>query len=200
MQRSRPLSGFAVVLAAGALVLTGCGGGGSKANASAGSSTTTTAATGRNTAAFQKYRDCLKQHGVDLPNFGQRGQRQGQAGETTGSSVPPRTQPSLPAGVTQEQFQAAQQACESLRPTGGFGGGAGGGVRNSAAFQAYVSCLADHGVAVSTTTSTSTTAGTAPPQRPGQEFDRNDPHFASANQVCMALLPQPSTTTTTAAQ
>jgi hypothetical protein len=196
MQRSRPVSGFAVVLAAGTLVLAGCGGGGSsKASASAGSSTTTTAATGRNTAAFAKYRDCLKQHGVDLPNFGQRGQRQG--GETPGSSVPPRTQPSLPAGVTQQQFDAAQQACESLRPAGGFGGG-GGGVRNSAAFKAYVSCLADHGVAVSTTTSTSTTAGTASPQRPGQQFDRNDPHFASANQVCMALLPQPSTTTTTA--
>ena len=199
MDRSRPLCGFVAALFVGALVLAGCGSGGSKANASASSTTSTTAPGGRNAAAFTKYRDCLKQHGIDLGTFAGGGpRRQNDAsGDTTPSSQPPRTAPSLPAGVTQEQFQAAQQACASLRPAGG--GFGGGGIRNTAAFQAYVSCLADHGVAVSTTTtSTSTTAGTAPPQRPGQQFDRNDPHFASANQICQALLPQPSTTRTTA--
>ena len=220
MERSRPVSGLVVAVFVGALALAGCGGGGSKANASATSSTSTTAANGRDTAAFQKYRDCLKQHGVDLPaNFGGGGGagRQGGNGgggqadnaappatDATGSTVP-RNRGTLPPGVDQQTFQAAQQACESLRPAGGFGGGNGqGGIRNSAEFRAYVSCLADHGVPVSTTTSTSTppstTAGGGGGGRPGQQFDRNDPHFASANQICMALLPQPSTTTTTAAK
>lgn len=196
MHRSRPVSGFVIALAVGGLLLAGCGGGGtSKAGASATSSTSTTAANARSAEA-QKYRDCLKQHGVDLPNFGGgagAGRSGNQADGTTGSSVP-RTRPSLPPGVDQQTFQAAQQACESLRPTGAFGGQ--GGARNNPAFRAYVSCLADHGVAVSTTTSTSTASGNAQPT--GREFDRNDPHFAAANQVCMALLPQPSTTTTTA--
>ncbi|MCU1486996.1 MAG: hypothetical protein JWN67_3742, partial [Actinomycetia bacterium] len=100
--------------------------------------------------------------------------------------------PSLPAGVTQAQLQAAQDACADKRPAGGgFGGGGGGGAAGSTAFQAYASCLADHGVTVTTA---STTAGQ--PARPG--IDRNDPDFAKANETCSALLPQqgsPSTTT-----
>jgi hypothetical protein len=180
--------GAAAAILFGSALLVGCGTG-SKAHASSGSSSTTsTTAAGRNGAAFQAYRTCLSQHGVNVPDVG-RGQRP-QGG--SGADPTPRTAPSLPAGVTQQQFQAAQQACASLRPTGGFGGANGGGVRNSAAFRAYLSCLADHGVPVSTTTSTTA------PVRQGQLFDRNDPHFAAANQVCMALLPTPSSTTTVA--
>src|SRR5437588_9371625 len=119
-----------------ALAAAGCGGGSTKASASATTTTTTSTTTDR-TAALQKYRDCLAQHGVTLPaGTGQQRQQQGPPPSNT-----PRT---LPSGVDQKTFEAAQQACASLRPQGGFGGG----VRDSAAFRAYASCLADHGVTV----------------------------------------------------
>ncbi len=58
----------------------------------------------------------------------------------TGSARPT---PSLPAGVTQAQYQAALQACRSQLPAGG---GFGRGGANSAAFAAYRNCLQLHGV------------------------------------------------------
>jgi hypothetical protein len=173
-----------VLLLALVVLVAGCGsGGGSKANAGATSTSTTTAPAG---AGFEQYRDCLSQHGVDLPE----GRRPG--GMATGTSDggprpdagqgqrPPR---SLPEDVDQATFEAAQQACQSLRPQGGFGGGPGGG----AAFDAYASCLGDHGV------TTTTVADGQQPQGPG--FDRNDPNFAEANTTCAALLPSATTTT-----
>jgi hypothetical protein len=170
-------------------VAVGCGsGGGSKAGAGASSTTSTPAAN----ADFQQYRDCLSEHGIDLPDgFGQ-GRRPGGTATGTRSGGPPpdpgeRTPRSLPAGVDQQQFQDAQQACGSLRPQGGFGGG--GRAAGSSAFQAYASCLADHGV------TTTTTAGSQQQRGPG--FDRDDPAFAAADQTCRALLPQGGSTTTT---
>jgi hypothetical protein len=90
-------------------------------------------------------------------------------------------------------MDAADKACASSRPSGGNGG-------NSSAIQAYVSCLADHGVAVSTTTSTTAKAGTtnstgAAGRRP-PSFDRNDPAFAAADQACAPLRPAPAPTAT----
>ena len=65
------------------------------------------------------------------------------------------------------------------------GGGSGGGA-NAQAFQAYMSCLRDHGVTVPTTT-----PGSTPRGRPGGRLGRvrNDPKFAAANKTCQALLP-----------
>src|SRR5436305_14535180 len=94
------------------LALAGCGGGSSKP-ASASSTTSTTAA---GNAAFQAYRDCLKQHGVDLPdNVGGGARRRPQGGSSPsdtpgdsapseasgGSGAPPRT---LPPGADQQTF------------------------------------------------------------------------------------------------
>jgi hypothetical protein len=114
---------------------------------------------------------------------------------------------------------AAVSACASLQPQfggGGNGGGFGGGGfgRNPAtraAFQAYLACLADNGVTVSTTVAPSSTvpsstvpsstvpsnttpSDSSPPAGPpggrGQPaFDRNDPNFAAANAKCSVLLP-----------
>ena len=71
------------------------------------------------------------------------------------------TPQSLPAGVTAAQYQAAQQACRSKLPTGGFGGG---GQFNSPAFAAYRNCLQLHGFTQPSIRSpgSSTTATTAP--------------------------------------
>jgi hypothetical protein len=97
---------------------------------------------------------------------------------------------SLPKGVTQSQFAAAQKACASKQPSGGFGGPGGGQGANAA----YVSCLRDHGVTIPGGSSQTTAAG-ATTSRPS--FNPSDPKFAAANKVCQALLQNGSTTTTT---
>ena len=73
---------------------------------------------GFNSQAFDAYRSCLKDHGIELP-----------ARRTPGASTTTE-----PAGVTtttidrnSPAFQAAQQACEALRPQGGPGSGTGAG-------------------------------------------------------------------------
>lgn len=166
--------------AAAALFLAACGGGG-------GSSATATSASASGGDA-NAFRNCLKEHGVDVPdNLGQRGPGQGQP--PAGGQPPTGAQGGGQPFGNDPKSQEAFNACRDKAPAGGFGG-----ARNSQAFQAYTSCLRDHGVDVpdpSTRTSTSTGQSTPPPT-----FDRNDPDFAAANQACQALLPTPSTTTT----
>ncbi len=65
--------------------------------------------TGPDNAAFTQYRDCLTQHGVDvaqLRQFGDRGTATPSAGD--GPSATPDS------SVDQQKLQAAQQACGSL--------------------------------------------------------------------------------------
>jgi hypothetical protein len=165
-----------------------CGG----SSAKAASTTSTTASTRAGAAGFAAYRTCLGQHGINLPprtrgtggtgggGFGGGGFGGGGFGGT------PR---SLPKGVTASQFAAAQKACASKLPAGGSGRFGGG-----QAFQAYASCLRDHGVTISSVprgTSPTTAVGT-----PRPTFNRNDPKFVAANKVCRALLPNRTTTTT----
>ena len=94
----------------------------------------------------------------------------------------------MPKGVSQKKFDRAQKACRSKLPNGGRGGGPGGG---SEAFQAYLSCLRDHGVKVPE-------PGTNGSNRP-PSFDPNDPTFAAANQTCGVLAPNGGVTPTTQA-
>jgi hypothetical protein len=66
-----------------------------------------------NSTALAAYRNCLKLHGVTLPNGrGGAGGFFGGGGSTATTSNP--------------KLQAAMTACAALRPKGGFGGGAGG--------------------------------------------------------------------------
>jgi hypothetical protein len=177
--RSRQWSGLAVVVAAVALLAAACGGGGSKATAA---TTPTTASGSPASAGFAAYRECLAQHGVKLPaNFAPRRNANGNGNPTLGTRPPGDTGPSLPPGVDAATFRAARQACRDKQPAGAFR-------RNSTAFQAYVSCLRDHGVTVPTTV-----AGGPPPS-----IDRSSPAFQQANNTCRALLPQrPFGSTTT---
>ena len=102
------------------------------------------AGSGGGDSAFAAYRDCLAQNGVTLPEGGFGG---GQGGGTPPSGMPTGAPPSgmtppsgmpsggpdggpgmqLPDGVDQATWDAAQQACASLRPQGGPGSGQGGG-------------------------------------------------------------------------
>ena len=107
----------------------------------------------------------------------------------TGAARTPR---SLPAGVDQATFDKAQAACGSKLPAGGFGGQGPGQGLGGAAFQAYLSCLRDNGVAV-------------PAVQPGvstppSSIDRNDPAFAAADAKCRVLLPSASSSTTSTSE
>jgi len=167
-------AGIITFAVAGILCAAACSGSSGKvAAASNASSPAPSSASGGN---FQAYRDCLSQHGVTLPT---RPTNQSGDSNASGSTRSGRGggggfngQFSAPPGVDQATFDAAQQACASLRPAGGPGG------RGGAAGAAYRSCLADHGVTVP-----STSSGGPPPS-----IDRNDPNFAAANQTCRALL------------
>ena len=69
------------------------------------------------------------------------------------------------------------------RRAGRFGGGFG---QNSQAFQAYTSCLKDHGVTVP-----SGPSGASGARRTPGDFRnlQSDPKFAAANKTCQVLLP-----------
>jgi hypothetical protein len=90
-----------------------------------------------------------------------------------------------PAGVDAAKYKTALAACKSKLPT--FGGGG----QNNTAFQAYTSCLKDHGV-------------TLPTQGGSGSLNRNDPKVKAAMTTCAPLLPaggfrgNGSTTTSTA--
>ncbi|WP_206305605.1 hypothetical protein [Actinacidiphila soli] len=77
-------------------------------------------------------------------------------------------------------FQKAAQACASLRPQGGMGGGA-----NASAIAAFTSCMKDHGVVL-------------PSASPGSQggamrgLNTADAKTAKAYTTCRALLPQRS--------
>jgi len=209
-RRSRPGRRLALVAAILGLILiaAACGG---------GSNTTTAGATattgGDQQSSRQAYTDCLKQNGVTLPARGQgngqgdqgSGQGGGQGGGpgnggpgTFDPNAGPGTRGSLPPGVDQATMDKARAACQSLRPTGGFGGGGGGG---GTAFQAYASCMKDHGVTLPARGNASTDTSSPP-----STIDRTSAAFQTANDACKALLPaqgqggqgDSSTSTTTA--
>jgi len=175
------------------LIAAACGG---------GSTTTTDGATATTDqqSARQAYTDCMAQNGVTLPargqGNGQGGQGNGQGNGGSGTFDPnaaPTNRGTLPPGVDQATTDNARSACQSLRPTGGFGGGGGG-----TAFQAYASCMKDHGVTIPARGNGSTDTSTPP-----STIDRTSAAFQTANNACKALLPTQgqggSSTSTTAA-
>ena len=179
---------------AGSIALAACGGGGTSAT---GASPTTTAPSG--SASLTSYVQCLESHGVPssvASTFGQRRGfgRGGASGSSSSESVPPASPPqSFTRPTIPSQYQAAVQACRSLRPS--FGGGLGGGI-NSAAFAAYRNCLQLHGVTLPTP---STGGGQAGATGPGGLFSQlqNNPNFKAAQQACAALAPTRGTGATT---
>jgi hypothetical protein len=183
-----------VLLAAG-LVLAACGGGGSSHPASPPSTTSTTVAGGRGAAgvALAAFRSCMSSHGVTLATRPRGG---GAPSTTPGETRPPgrggggfgggnfaNRFNTPPAGVDPTKYKAALAACRSKLPTGI------GNPLNSTAFQAYRSCLKDHGV-------------TLPANGGAGSINRSDPKVQAAMKICQPLLPAGgfgrSTTTTTA--
>ena len=198
--RGRWLLGIFPLLALPVL-LAACGGS-SSSTASPTTTTPPTTAAGRAgaSASVTKYTQCLTSHGVPAGAnglFGRRGAGSASGGATSGSSVPTGTRPTIPA-----QYQQAFQACASLRPTGGFGGGFG---LNSAQAAAYRNCLTIHGVKLPTPpTTTPGQTGSTGGFRGGFGQLANNPTFQAAQKACANLLPArtggtSSTTTPTGA-
>jgi hypothetical protein len=190
------------LLAAG-LLLAACGGGTSHAAGASTNVTTTTTGNGPGGngggrgAALTAFRDCMSSHGITL-TFPAR-PRNGTG--TPPSTTPGETRPqggfpgfgggnfadrfkTPPAGVDATKYKAALDACMSKLPARGANG------PDSSAFQAYRSCLKDHGV-------TFPAAGGSG----GAGINRNDPKVKAALATCQPLLPTGgfgrSTTTTT---
>jgi len=162
------LGGAAIAASMVVGLLAACGGG------TTPSSTPASAGAGGR-AAFQAYTDCLRQHGVTIaipsgrarPSDRPSGVRPSGRGFGGGGGFGGGFGPSAPPGVDQGTWDAAQQACASVRPSFGQRGG-------GSAFQAYRSCLRDHGVTASN----------------GPE-DSADPAVAAAMATCAPLRPTP---------
>jgi len=174
------------------VILAACG-----SSPAAGSSTSSTTPKSSGTASLTAYTNCLKQHGVTLPNF-----PSGSGGPPTGGSgAGGETPPSFGSGgaapgqgnfANNPKFQKAAAACKSLRPSGGFGGPGGSGGFNSSAFAAYRNCLKLHGVTLPTGGSQGSATSTPP-----TTLSQSSPTVKAALQACAALQPSASTTTTT---
>jgi hypothetical protein len=206
-------------LVAAGLALAACGGGSSSpagANTTAPAASTTTAGGAGGAgfgAALTAFRTCMSGHGITItvPTRGRN------ANGGPPSTTPGETRPAggggfgggfanrfatAPAGVDAAQYATAYADCNSKLPTG-TGNGA---LQNNSAFQAYVSCLLDHGVKLPTT-STTVAGGTTPTTATGATsttpttFNRNDPKVQAAMKTCRPLLPTrgtgAATTTTT---
>jgi hypothetical protein len=203
-------AGTVIFAATLATTIAACGGGSSAkttATTSAPTSTTTANNTSARRAAAVAYRNCLASHGVNLPartpgtggtgggggGFGGGGGGFGGGGGGGGGGgfggFGGTT--TLPPGVSQATYNAAQSACASLRPTFGGGGGA-----NSAQFRtalvAYINCLKNHGV---------TGIGTVDPNNPQAAMANvvRNATYTAATAACRPLFPTRPTTTTTAA-
>ena len=167
-----------------------CGGSTPVATKSTPTTTTTAKAT---PSGFAAYRACLTAHGIPAGAFGAGRARGSGSSATPGSGTFPST--TLPAGVTQQQYQGALVACRSERPTGRLGLG-------GAAFKAYTNCLQLHGAALPRRAglSTTSTTGASSSTTPSTTLARSGPALQAAEQACVSLRPAfggPGATTST---
>ncbi len=202
----RRTASFTAAIAGALLLLSACGGSSSSADSStdAAAAAPTAAASGAAAGGdFAEYRQCMSDNGVTLPDFagGGNGGPSGfpsvmpsgmptdfPSGMPTGA--PPSGGPGgggfpgggLPEGVDQQTYDAAQTACASLAPQGGFGQrGPGGGAQiDETAIAAYKSCLTDHDVTVA---DGDNWLGT---------LDQTDSTVQAAMETCAPLLPTPA--------
>ncbi|SEG41470.1 hypothetical protein SAMN05216223_10549 [Actinacidiphila yanglinensis] len=199
---------FVAVIASGALALTACSSGGSSsADAKASGSASASAAAsggGANGADMNAYRQCLSQHGVNLPTFKRPS---GGARPSGAPSGRPSGRPSggfgggfgggggipgLGGASPDAATQKALKACASKAPK--FNGRGGQGANSGAdasAIQAFTGCLKDHGVTLPTPSAgASGAAGGRGAFGELRNLNTADPKTAKAYDTCKALLPQ----------
>ena len=162
----------AAVGCAALLLIAGCG----QAKSAAATAPSSSGSAGSSMTA---YLTCLRQHGVTVP--------------TARPTVRPTARPAGGFGAGSATMQKARQACASLRPAGGFGFGG----RFTAAFQAFRTCMASHGVTIPATRPTAPPSPPAsPPASGAPRADRflnglnpDNPKVAAAVKACQSRLP-----------
>lgn len=186
-----PLSVLAI--AGASIALVACG---SSDGSSAGGGASTSAAGGTQNAAFEKYRQCLKDNGVTLPDRGGRPGGDGGYGPPTGTDGTPPPAGDGAAGGTggpgflgggrpDAKTQKAMQACAKLRPQlrGGDGAPNGGGRAPQAdikAFTPYLTCLQGQGLDVKVSDGFDAL----------RNLKASDPKVQAAFKACQPKLPQ----------
>ena len=161
--------GIAPAALAALVFLSACGGSStaSETDRPAAASATSASATTGDPGAGQAggdpsaFADCMKQNGVDVPDFRPNG-------------APPSDMPgpSGPGG-NDPAFANAIEACKSLTPQG-FGKRPS---MDANAVKAFTTCMSDNGVIISD------------PADPFSGIDRNDSTTKSALETCRSLLP-----------
>jgi hypothetical protein len=154
------------------LLIAGCG----QAKSAAATAPSSSSPAGSSMTA---YLTCLRQHGVNVP--------------TARPTVRPTARPTGGFGAGGATMQKARQACASLRPAGGFGFGG----RFAAAFQAFRTCMASHGVTIPATRPTAPPSPPASPPASGAPragrllngLNPSDPKVAAALKACQSKLP-----------
>jgi hypothetical protein len=130
-------------------------------------------------SSITAYLTCLRQHGVNVP--------------AARPTVRPTARPSGGFGSPSSAMLKARQACAKLRPAGGFGFGGG----FTAAFQAFRTCMASHGVTIPTTRPTAPPSPPTGPPATGAPrafrflngLNPDNPKVAAALKACQSRLP-----------
>jgi hypothetical protein len=157
------------------LLIAGCG----QARSAAATAPGPSGPSGSSGSSMTAYLTCLRQHGVNIP--------------ATRPTARPTTRPTGGFGAGSATVQKARQACAPLRPAGGFGFGG----RFAAAFQAFRTCMAAHGVTIPTTRPTAPPSAPASPPASGAPragrflngLNPDDPKVAAAVKACQSKLP-----------
>ncbi len=176
------------MLATAAVLGAGCGGGGGSDTSDSGSSNGSNQQGARGQTA--ELRDCLKQHGIELPEGAGPGGGQPPAGgqpPPDGEFPPPgsgQNGQGPPQGLDNSKMRKALQECGADAPRGGFGN------RNSPEFKksirAYVSCVRRNGYDLPDPN----LSGDGP-VFDSDKVDQNDADFQKASQKCQDRLRQP---------
>jgi hypothetical protein len=181
--RSRAMAVSVLALALASLVLAACGS--SSSSSSATSTTASAAASGAQNGRggrFTALRECLQKLGITLPKR-KPGQAPGGGGGFLGGGT--GAGPTLPAGVTRAQYEAAIRKCGGF-PAGRFGPGAGNRLASpqfKARLTEFAACMRTAGINVPAPN----TSGTGPIFNT-KGLDTTSASFRAAETKCAPLL------------
>jgi hypothetical protein len=168
------------VVAVGLLALTACGGGGhpsgvaSLSGPHAGATTTTPAGKQNVAQLYAKWAECIRQHGIDLvdPVVDDQGE----------------VNISLPPGVSQQTYEAANTACQSLHQAAQTAarGGRPPEKPDPTKMINFSKCMRAHGVR--DFPDPSANGGLTIQAGPGSDLGPDNPTFVAAQKACQPIL------------
>lgn len=172
VQRAKRAFALVVVLVVLALGLTACGGGDSKATSGSPNSSSSSAS---NSARALEFTQCLRSHGVDVPD----------PSESSGGNLSFKA-PSGSGGGTNPNsptFQAAMQACQKYSPLGNQTPAQRS--QNESQSLRYAQCMRAHGV----TNFPDPSTNGAIVMNPSSGINLNSPTVQAANEACKSYAP-----------